>query len=243
MALTDNLLAYYKLDESSGNASDSTGNGQTLVNTNTVAYAAALINNGADFGATNTNKVLVKNTTVGYPNGAQPGSISLWTKIRTAPSSGGLAELGDMRSPNGLGLHLRYGNSAGTLQLAALRDSDSFANNALVNITLSTSAFTHCVCSYDGSAVSLYINGVFQTSVASTSTVTGTAVTGFATGDVINGPAIPLSAFTDEIGIWSRGITSTEVTQLYNGGIGLTYPFATGNTASFVPELPTLKVG
>jgi hypothetical protein len=43
MALTDNLLAYYKLDESSGNAFDSFA-GKTLTNNNTVGFAAALIN-------------------------------------------------------------------------------------------------------------------------------------------------------------------------------------------------------
>jgi hypothetical protein len=29
----------------------------------------------------------------------------------------------------------------------------------------------------------------------------------------------------DEVGIWSRALSSTEVTKLYNGGAGLQYPF------------------
>ena len=48
MALTDNLVSYWKLDESSGNAADSVGS-NTLTNTNTVTYSAGKINNGADF--------------------------------------------------------------------------------------------------------------------------------------------------------------------------------------------------
>jgi hypothetical protein len=38
----------------------------------------------------------------------------------------------------------------------------------------------------------------------------------------------------DEVGIWSRVLTSTEVTQLYNGGAGLQYPFTNGNNRNFL---------
>ena len=49
MSLTTNIVAYWKFDESSGNAMDSTGNGNTLTNVNTVTYSAGKINNGANF--------------------------------------------------------------------------------------------------------------------------------------------------------------------------------------------------
>jgi len=32
----------------------------------------------------------------------------------------------------------------------------------------------------------------------------------------------------DEVGIWSRALNSTEVSELYNSGSGLAYPFTTG---------------
>jgi hypothetical protein len=37
----------------------------------------------------------------------------------------------------------------------------------------------------------------------------------------------------DEIGVWSRALTSGEVTQLYNSGAGLQYPFTSNNTSAF----------
>ena len=49
MALNTNILASWKFDESSGNASDSSGNGKTLTNINTIAYVAGKVNNAADF--------------------------------------------------------------------------------------------------------------------------------------------------------------------------------------------------
>ena len=39
-----------------------------------------------------------------------------------------------------------------------------------------------------------------------------------------------LNAFNiqvDEIGIWTQALSTTDITQLYNGGAGLQYPFTT----------------
>lgn len=49
MALNTNILASWKFDESSGNATDSSGNGKTLTNTNSISYVSGKVNNAADF--------------------------------------------------------------------------------------------------------------------------------------------------------------------------------------------------
>ena len=49
MALTDNLLGWWKLDESSGNAADATGGGYTLTNVNSTPFVTGKIGNAADF--------------------------------------------------------------------------------------------------------------------------------------------------------------------------------------------------
>jgi len=36
----------------------------------------------------------------------------------------------------------------------------------------------------------------------------------------------------DEVGVWSRLLTSDEVTTLYNAGAGLSYPFSSGTVAT-----------
>ncbi len=50
-ALSNGLVGYWKLDESSGNAADSSGNSLTLTNNNTTAYAAGKFGNSASFTA------------------------------------------------------------------------------------------------------------------------------------------------------------------------------------------------
>jgi hypothetical protein len=72
------LVAYWRLE----NTSDSKGS-RTLTNNNTVAFNSAKFNNGADGGATNTNKYLsLAADTLGMTyTGAK--SFSLWLKLTT----------------------------------------------------------------------------------------------------------------------------------------------------------------
>ena len=53
MALTDSLISYWKLDEASGNATDSHGT-NTLTDTNTVTSVAGKINTARYFTNANT---------------------------------------------------------------------------------------------------------------------------------------------------------------------------------------------
>ena len=47
--MSDGLIGYWKLDESSGNAYDSSGNGLTLTNVNSTSYTSGKYGNGADY--------------------------------------------------------------------------------------------------------------------------------------------------------------------------------------------------
>jgi hypothetical protein len=58
ISLTTNLVSYWKLDESSGNAVDSVGS-NTLTNTNTVTYSSGVINNGANFVEASSQKLSI----------------------------------------------------------------------------------------------------------------------------------------------------------------------------------------
>ena len=53
-SLFDDLVAYWNLNETSGDRADATGNGHTLTDNNTVGYATGKINNAASFVAANS---------------------------------------------------------------------------------------------------------------------------------------------------------------------------------------------
>lgn len=229
MALTDNLVSYWKLDESSGNASDSVGS-NTLTNTNTVTYVAGKINNGADFGTANTNKKLTIASALGITNGAI--SISMWVKLNTEIASGtwGFAQKGN--ATNHVQYIIAYEYNGGTRRFVFNRQKQNASNNLVTsNTTMGTTNYYHLVLTYDGTTLEGYVNG---SSIGTLATSGDGASAGINQFDIGEGGMFAATSYAsidaDEVGIWSRALTSTEVTSLYNGGAGLQYPFTVANT-------------
>lgn len=228
MALTDSLVSYWKLDESSGDASDATANVKTLTNTGTTTYAAAKINNGADFGTANTTKYLSR---TGYIVSDGALSFSLWIKQRTEISSGTQTFI--MCGSESTALTLSYDYNAGTRRLQLIRERNNLSS-ATINytITLGTSNFYHIVGSYNGSLIILYVNGTAVSTASSSLNGTtnwspggGYFVLG-AKRDANDGTVSSYSSsYIDEVAVYSRAITDSEVSSLYNIGYGATYPF------------------
>lgn len=232
MALTDNLVHYWKLDESSGNASDSVGS-KTLTNNNSVGYVAAKINNGADGGSTPADKYLDATAPAflaGYNNGAM--SVSLWVSFNAQPASGqywGFFQMCKATNTNASDswIGLDYRNPSGTKQLFCWAVQAN--GNQTLTQTFTTGAWYHLVFTVDANKYThIYINNV-ETTSASPMTNGGNygSVKDFI--ELLrfqNSTSYDAPAIVDEVGIWSRGLTDAEVTSLYNGGSGLTYPFS-----------------
>src|SRR6185437_1776184 len=82
-ALTDDLLAYWKLDESSGDASDSVGS-NTLTNDGSATFSTTtgVINNGVSFdGSQDLSGSLVSSATTNI-------TVALWVYIPSASEGG-----------------------------------------------------------------------------------------------------------------------------------------------------------
>lgn len=228
-ALTDNLLTYWNLDESSGNPVDSSGNGKTLTNTGSVAFAASLINNGADYSTTATGKRLQRSDTSGASVGGSI-SFSLWTKLNTDLSGAGTYEFYSIYDTQ-TRFEIYYDWNGGTPQVRCNRTKISVAGaTASYNITLGTSSWHHIACTYDGSTITLYVDGTSRATASQSGvggggsascTVIGNNITGVCNGD----DSVGAKAKIDEVGMWQTALDSTAVTSLYNGGAGFAYPF------------------
>lgn len=231
MALVDNCVAYWKFDEASGNPADATGNGYTLTNNNSVAFNACLINNGADFGASNTNKYFNIASQFGLAS-ADARSFSGWIYVSTEPSSGDVYDFfGQGYNSTDVVYMIEYGNFGGTKRLrigrARLYVDDP---TLLYTVTLTLNTWYHIVYTIDGSLNQvLYVNG---TNVAS-----NTATSGNGSGATYDGTQFATAFFgttrlakgkVDEWGVWSRVLDASEVTELYNSGAGIQYPFGGG---------------
>lgn len=219
MSLLTNLTSYWKLDESSGNAADSVGS-VTLTNTNTVGYAAALVNNGADFGTANTNKYLLNTTNAGIDGGAV--SISCWVKVRTEIAAGTWFFVWQASATSQVAYDIRYDFNAGSRRVGFERTKIGSGAAQTVNstITLGTSTFHHLVLTYDGATVTGYIDGASVGTIASSGNGVSATTSQFSLGS--DGGSFA-SAYMDETSLYSRALSAAEVLQIYNGGLGMSF--------------------
>jgi len=207
MALADNLVSYWKLDESSGNASDSVGS-NTLTNTS-ATYSAGKINNGAVFNGSSSKL----NATI---SGTSTFTISCWIKPDNVTTEQYIATRRNTSNNANYGLTIL---TTGKVRMNSYNGSTSGEFDS--STTLSTGTYYHIVAVFNGSSSILYING--------SSDATGTVQTHTSGSDFFVGANSTLSYYdgmTDEVGIWSRALSSTEVTSLYNSGNGISYSFA-----------------
>jgi hypothetical protein len=219
MALTDNLVSYWKFDESSGNAYDSVGS-NTAVNTNTT-YSTGKINNGAVFNGTSA-KLLPTDITIF--NG--DFSVSMWVS-RNAAQDGYIFGRTTSTSPYGT-FNIYYGNGDSLLHSGLYNTAASF-QEPTTTTTLTQNTWYHFVFTVSGTTMKAYVNGSQQGGdVTFTGTRGNVGTTCF--GQRNDDGAVKYSGGLDEVGVWNRALSSTEVTSLYNGGSGFQYPFSATKT-------------
>lgn len=234
MALSDSLQAYWKFDEGSGNAADSTANANTLTNVNTATYEAGLINNGTRVASASSQYFTATDSASLSTTGDT--SWSFW--IKPGPTSiGSTTDPVVFHKATASNYSYYIQITTTSLTLAASSNGTSFGS---ATVTLDTMVLTgtqyHIVVVYTASLgrIEVFQNGVSKgtaTGTLPTSIFNGTAPLevgryGLGTSNYYNG-------MYDETGIWSRTLSSTEVSQLYNSGSGLAYPFTIASTTDF----------
>ena len=203
MALTDNLIAYYKLD---GNSNDSVGSKNGTDTSITYSSGAGKINNGA----TTTNG-RITNADASFKIDVM--SVSLWVK-----SSGFGASYRLLCASQQKWSLFAFDNVLGSYDWAAVAFKSTGVNIADGN-------WHHCVLTYNSGVANgsnIYLDGSLSLNFTCTSSGTAQPLKMFS--DAVSSQNASCSI--DEVGIWSRNLSSGEVTQLYNSGAGLTYPFS-----------------
>jgi len=228
MSLLTNLVSYWKLDETSGTRVDSHGS-NNLTDNNTVLSATGVISNGADFEDTNSEYLNITDASQTGLDLTGNRSFSLWVKPETTPSSG-----------NGMAMFYKWGGSqaqygfiyadvSGTKRLRFLGYNTCGGSNINHDWThtLSTSVFTHLVLTYtqSNSDAELWINGVSQGIVDAGFTGGQNCTGAFSISSLGSGIQWYWDGVIDEVGVWSKVLSSGEIGELYNAGAGFAYPF------------------
>jgi hypothetical protein len=233
MALSDNAIACWHLNETTGtdfaeevSANDGTGSGVT-------ANASGKL-----------DKAVSWNSAAGYiqiPGAVSSGqftgnkvSISMWIKLDNLPSVTG-------NSIYLLNLHRGAYNPINMiiatddrLYFYTMASPPTYSEYSNSNAISDTTNFIHivCVCDGIGTENKIYINGSDATNSSNTLVSNIDTSVGNTANDCI-GASSPTAGTEgmvgkiDEVVIWNRALSSSEVTSLYNGGSGLAYPFVT----------------
>lgn len=225
MALTTNIVAYYKME---GNSNDAVAANNGTDTSITYSSGNGKILQGAGFPG-NPGKITLPSGVFAFPQGTNAFTINLWA----TPSTSG----GDIVSftNGGAGFMnevVRILLASGAGGLIGQRANGSSFTQIFGGSTLTAGTYYMATLVYDGTNISIYLNAVSDaTPVASAFSVN--TITGAVFGLEINTSTNYVTGHLDEVGFWSRALSGAEITQLYNGGIGLTYPFTTAGNSGF----------
>lgn len=214
--LTD-LISYWKLDEESGNAIDSTVTGNDLGEINSVGFAPGKIGNARDFESGSPAYFSIANN-ASLEVGDIDFTLACWVNAESLTNQDAiLGKWGGAESS----YILEYNASAFRFRVS---DNGGSVSTDVTAGTPSTAAWFLVIAWHDATANTTNIqvnNGTPGSAAHSTGVFAGTAAftLGFrASGGLWDG-------LIDELGFWKRVLTTDERAALYNGGNGTTYPF------------------
>lgn len=224
MALIDNLIAYYKFDENTGTSvSDASSNVGDGTLTNSPTWTTGISNSGLNFAS---NQYVQGPADAAFQVTGDL-SISLWV-YKTGFTNYSYVinkSAGDYTSE----FAIRIDNTTGIIKFFRGNGTNN-EDNIASSSACSTNAWTHIVVTSASLAAKIYINGSLASSPHTLSVSPTTSTSYFSFGNK-NKPATSyyLDGKLDEVGFWSRALSSDEVTSLYNSGAGFSYPFINGN--------------
>lgn len=196
------LIAYWKMDETSGNRADSVGS-NALVPAASLGSTTGKIGNAANVTDVGDNWMNAANNVFASDAAF---TFALWIN----PSgTGGVASLGNLA----FGLDFVPGDSA-------VLYYNSLSGN--VQHSYTPSQWNNTVIRYDATTLSINVDdGTPATQAIALTAGTGLGLrVGGRHGDGSN-----ITAAIDEAGYWNRALSAAEQTAWHNGGAGITYPF------------------
>lgn len=232
MALTDNLIAHWQLDETSGTRYDAHGS-HDLTDNNTVGYTTGKLSNAASFASANSEHLSGADH-ADLSMGDVDFTIALWCYVDA--SSGG-HQLIHKGTSWATGRRVEYGlyvsGSSGEVMLRVGNNTD-FTD---VSASMGTGGWHFLVAWHDAANDQIGV----QVDNGTPATASRTGGSWDSSSSLYLGSALGtvnyLNGHLDSVSIWKRMLTSQERSDLYNSGSGLDYPFTTGSSVAMEADL------
>jgi len=239
MSLLTGLRGYWKLDESAGaTRNDSSGNANHLTDHNTVGSSPGKIANAADF-VSASSRYLSHADNAAFQMGATTDfTVAFWIKY-TAHN-----QVCFGYGPFGTGNPHYIITTSSSLSANISDGSTQVTTGELHSFDDNAWHFVVMTAARAGN-LSLFVDNVLEgtpqsiTAVGSLNNSLGLAI------GADPSPQLFFDGSIDEVGIWSRVLTSQERSDLWNGGAGFTYPFSTDVTVNLtgVSASPAIGTG
>lgn len=225
--LVTDLISYYKLDEASGDVLDAHSSNDAT-NGGATPGATGILNDAYDFERGENDQITMPDTL--FPSFGTTGTFNVWVNIESQSIFQVLFDIGKadyqsfmwIHSDNKIKLEI-YDNGAvfGATSTSAYTWNDGWH---MVTFTSNSGGNAFYV---DGSPISMtYATGSSSTVkfFNSLSSMSGTIRTLGGQWNDDSGRAF--DGIMDEVGFWSDGLNSDNVSELYGGGSPPSYPFA-----------------
>lgn len=212
MALLTNLQAYYQFQN---NSNDVTGNGNNGTDTN-ITYGTGVIGQAAISNGT-TSRIAVG---TGLSNTGDM-TVAGWINSSSFADHQFIAAKSVTGNPSDTQWAFYIQASTGKL---------SFWNGSIEKPTgavITTGSFQHVAFVVASGVLTGYVNASASGTTQSVSYGSGgsTITAQLCNRDSADNTQV-VNGSLDELGIWGRALSGAEITQLYNSGAGLTYPFS-----------------
>src|SRR3990167_5190383 len=214
MALTDNLVAYWTLDESSDGSGavtreDSTASNNDLTDNNTTASGTGIISNGADFERANTEYLSITDAAQTGLDLAGDFTMKLWVNFESIPANDEYYTFMSKFATSNRQYAFFLGKESDVVKLLSfIGDGVNDGDQDTVTWTPSTATwymvtlrYTHATLKIDFS-VNASAQGAQQTSSVSL----GAGGAAFRMGETEIASRL-MDGILDEAGVWSRRLT------------------------------------
>lgn len=211
--ISTGTLVRWAFDEGSGStADDSSGNGNDATLTGSPSWVDGKTGNALEFSGTNYAR------SDGSVTVSDTFTVSAWVKPSAAPDVGGFAAR-IVENSYASSFALGYYNN-GTAKVVQL----SIEGNALFGVSdIPLGEWSHVVATFDGAVANVYVNGVFDSTGDFSGSITpGSVSLPIYVGTYFGSPG-ELASFVgaiDDVRVYDRALSSSDVTELYEAASG-----------------------
>lgn len=214
---TENLIAYWDMEEASGNAID-LHDDNDLTDTNGIGTGTGKINDARDLESGSTQYFTIDDNT-DLSTGDIDFTIGLWVNLETLGTARHIVTKGTNVS---YAYVVWYNNSSTNFAFSVASATGSADLNAATFGTPSTGTWYYILAWHDSvnNLVGISVNGTADTASYTAGVRDDTGP--FRIGS-FSGGSVYYDGLVDEVGKWNRVFTEDQRAELYNGGDGLPY--------------------